>query len=398
MNTTESSITGREHESILQTYKRLPIVIDHARGCSVFAADGTEYIDFLGGIAVNTLGHSHPRIIEAINRQASRYLHVSNYFYQDVQVELAERIVRHVGYGKVFFSNSGAEATEGALKFARLWGNKHGRDTVVGFTGGFHGRTYGALSIMDKPRYKDGMGPFLSGTAVLPYNDAAALLAAPAPAAVMVECIQGEGGVSSLTAEFAEALRQVQRDGALLIADEVQAGAGRTGAFCSYEHFGLRPDVVVMAKGIGGGLPLGALVVAEHIQELMQPGMHGTTFGGNALSCAAGIAVIDELEAGLMEHVRSVDRQLRSTLEAVAAEFPEIVLEVRGKGCMMGLALAIPSAPIVEALLRHRIIANATSDTVIRLVPPLVVGDREVDMLAAALRATFSEHGRPVEA
>lgn len=398
MNTTESSITGREHESILQTYKRLPIVIDHARGCSVFAADGTEYIDFLGGIAVNTLGHSHPRIIEAINRQASRYLHVSNYFYQDVQVELAERIVRHVGYGKVFFSNSGAEATEGALKFARLWGNKHGRDTVVGFTGGFHGRTYGALSIMDKPRYKDGMGPFLSGTAVLPYNDAAALLAAPAPAAVMVECIQGEGGVSSLTAEFAEALRQVQRDGALLIADEVQAGAGRTGAFCSYEHFGLRPDVVVMAKGIGGGLPLGALVVAEHIQELMQSGMHGTTFGGNALSCAAGIAVIDELEAGLMEHVRSVDRQLRSTLEAVAAEFPEIVLEVRGKGCMMGLALAIPSAPIVEALLRHRIIANATSDTVIRLVPPLVVGDREVDMLAAALRATFSEHGRPVEA
>lgn len=387
------SLIDREHELILQTYKRLPIAVEHAEGMYIHAADGTRYLDFLGGIAVNALGHTHPRVVAAIEGQARRYMHVSNYFYQDAQVAFVERLHAAVGYAKAFLTNSGTEATEGAIKLARAFGAPQGKDRVIGFTGGFHGRTYGALSIMDKPHYKDGMGPFLPATAVLPFNDTAALRAAIGPdvCAVFIEFVQGEGGIRWATPEFVAALLELREEhGFLVVGDEIQTGAGRTGTFLACEHFNARPDIVTLAKGIGGGLPLGCIMVSERLTEVWSAGRHGTTFGGNAVACAAGSAVLDVLSEGLLDRVREVGALMMSELHAVAADFPGIITEVRGAGAMAGLELSVPAGPVVDAMLERRVIANATSDTVVRLVPPLVFEPEHVHEMIAALREALS--------
>jgi acetylornithine/N-succinyldiaminopimelate aminotransferase len=303
------SLIEREHAHFLQTYKRLPIEVDRAEGMYVYAADGTRYLDFLGGIAVNTLGHSHPRVLEAVERQMRRYMHISNYFYQDAQVEFVERLCSMSGYARAFLTNSGAEANEGAMKLARAFGNPSGKRGIIGFTGGFHGRTYGVLSIMDKPRYKDGMGPFLPDTCVLPFNDIYALRAAvdETTCAVAIEFLQGEGGINWGDRDFiAELFELRSRFGFLVIADEIQAGAGRTGDFFSFERFDVRPDIVTLAKGVGGGLPLGAILTTEELAGVWGSGQHGTTFGGNAVACAAGSAVLDELRDGAMANAREM--------------------------------------------------------------------------------------------
>ncbi|HVZ42109.1 MAG TPA: acetylornithine transaminase [Candidatus Kapabacteria bacterium] len=387
------SLIDREHELFLPTYKRLPIVVDRAEGMYVYAADGTRYLDFLGGIAVNSVGHSHPRVIEAIETQLRRYMHVSNYFYQDAQIAFAEKLSAMTGYHKVFLTNSGTEATEGAMKLARAFGSAEGRQRILGFTGGFHGRTYGALSIMDKPRYKDGMGPFLPETGVLPFNDVQALRDAMSHdvCAIVVEFLQGEGGVRWATQEFADAIAELREEfGFLLIGDEIQAGAGRTGDFFGFERFGVVPDIVTMAKAVGGGLPLGAILVAERLSHVWGSGQHGTTFGGNAVACAAGSAVLDLLSEGLMDHARMMGAVLLSELLGLQAEFPELVTEVRGAGAMAGMELSIPAGPLVDALLDRGIIANATSDTVIRLVPPLTFQQEHIAEVIGALRAVLA--------
>ncbi len=390
------SLIDRERNHFLQTYKRLPIEVEYAEGMYIYSSNGTRYLDFLGGIAVNSLGHSHPRISAAIERQLRRYTHLSNYFYQDVQVEFVERLCSASGYDRAFLTNSGTEATEGAIKLARSYGSPYERDEIIGFTGGFHGRSYGALSIMDRPRYKDGMGPFLPATRILPFNDVDALRAAVSDrtCAVMLEFLQGEGGIRWATPEFVEAVMELRhRHGFLVIADEVQAGGGRTGSFFSFDRFRVRPDIVTLAKGIGGGLPLGAILTTENLAGIWGGGQHGTTFGGNALACVAGNVVIEELRNGLMEHAAEMGEILIGWLQQLQDEFPDLVREVRGAGAIVGVELTEPSAPFVDAMLRRRIIVNSTADTVIRLLPPLIYDREHIDQLIVAMRACFAESG-----
>lgn len=382
------SLTEREHDVIFQTYSRLPIEIASASGCRISAMDGTVYLDFLGGIAVNALGHSHPHVVQNVIDQAKRYMHVSNFFYQEPQVRLAELLRNASGYPRVFFTNSGAEATDGAMKMARRYGSKAARYDVIGFSGGFHGRTYGALSLMDKPLYKEGMGPFLPNTLVLPYNDVDALTSRVdvTTCAIMLEFVQGEGGLREATPEFVDALAAIQRDrGVLIIADEVQAGIGRTGSFFAFERYGIKPDIVICAKAIGGGLPLGAILATEEAAALFDRGMHGTTYGGNAVACAAGIAVMEEVLGGQMEHVQQIGTYLHTHLLEVQRAHPALVSEIRGRGCMQGIVLTTEAAPFVQALLKRGVIANATAGTVIRLVPPYIITETDVDEFTAAL-------------
>jgi len=376
-----------EHRHILQTYKRLPVVVDRTEGMEIIAHDGTRYLDFLGGIAVNALGHSHPDILAAIDRQSRRYLHISNYFYQDAQIDFARKLTELSGYSRVFLSNSGTEANEGAMKLARAWGAAQSKREIIGFGGGFHGRTYGVLSVMDKPAYKDGMGPFLPETRVLPFNDVAALRATvgPGTCALIVEFLQGEGGIHAATPEFVVAIEELRREhGVLLIADEIQGGAGRTGTFHSFEHHGVRPDIVTLAKGIGGGLPLGAILVDAHLAEVWSSGRHGTTFGGNALSCAAGSVVLDHLASGLMDHVAAMGRLMIERLEALKAAHPQVILDVRGAGCIIGVEVAVPAGQVVDAMLAQGVIVNATADRTVRLLPPYIVTAEQIERMIEA--------------
>ncbi|MBU3742087.1 MAG: aspartate aminotransferase family protein [Candidatus Kapabacteria bacterium] len=386
MNHTET--IEREQQSLFQTYKRLPVVIDRAEGCRIIDVDGNVYLDFLGGIAVNALGHSHPRVVEAVTYQARRYMHVSNFFYQEPQVKLAEQLKGISGYDRVFFSNSGAEAIEAAMKLARRHGSRNGVYDIVGFTGGFHGRTYAPLSIMDKPLYKEGMGPFLPNTMVLPYNDIDAFESRvdEHTCAVVLEFLQGEGGIAEASSDFVDAIVAArERYGFLLIADEVQAGIGRTGDFFAYEQYGIRPDIVVVAKSMGGGMPLGAVLATDAVASLFDRGMHGTTYGGNAVACAAGSVVVQEVMDGLLEHVRSIGAYLHSALELLARTYPQRVAGVRGRGCMQGLVLHEEAAPVVAALLERRVIANATAGNVVRIVPPYIITRDDVDAFVAAM-------------
>ncbi len=388
-----AALMEREHAVVFQTYRRIPVAIERAEGARIIDVDGRSYLDMLGGIAVNALGHSHPRIISAIEQQITRYMHVSNVFYQEPQVALAEQLVKASGYPRVFFTNSGAESTDGALKLARRYGSARGRYDVIGFTGGFHGRTYGALSLMDKPLYKDGMGPFLPNTLVLPFNDVDALESRvdENTCAVMIEFLQGEGGIQSATQEFVDALFALKETyGFLIIADEVQSGIGRTGDFFSFEAYGVRPDIVTVAKAMGGGLPLGAILATEEAAALLDKGMHGTTYGGNPVACVAGSVVVDEVCSGLMDHVQNIGVYLYEQLQVLMTEFPEQIREIRGRGCMQGVVLNTDAAPYVQDLLRNGVIANATAGNVIRLVPPFVITNDDVDELLRALRTVMS--------
>ncbi len=390
---TSSDLIQREHKVIYQTYKRLPIVIESAKGCHIQAKDGKTYLDMLSGIAVNALGYAHPRLIAAAEAQLHRYLHVSNFFYQEPQIRLAELLCAQSGYSKVVFTNSGAEAWDAAMKLARAYGNAHGHSgDVIGFKGGFHGRTYGALSVMDKELYKKGMEPFLPGTQVIAYNDIEALRATvnATTCAVALECIQGEGGISQADDEFMKELVQLREQfGFVIIVDEVQTGVGRTGDFFAFERYGFQPDIITMAKGLGGGLPLGAVLASEKLSSVWQQGQHGSTYGGNALACATGIVVLEELASGLQQHVRTISAELRSGLDQIHSEFPEYILQVRGRGLMLGLALCENSTTLRDALIDRGVITSATAETVLRIVPPFVIGKEEVAEFLDKLRESI---------
>jgi acetylornithine/N-succinyldiaminopimelate aminotransferase len=384
----------RESKAILQTYARLPIAVDRAEGCHVYDKSGKKYLDFLAGIAVNALGHSHPKVIEAATKQMQRYMHVSNYFYQDIQIELAEKIKKLSGYDKVFYSNSGTEAVEGAIKLARRWGNKNGKSQMIAFSGGFHGRTFGPLSLMDKPHYKAGMGPFLDNMNVIQYNKPNLLRSHlnSSIAAVILEFVQGEGGVEKTSHEFVETLFELrEQHNFLIIADEIQAGAGRTGKFFGFDNFGVKPDIVTMAKGVGGGMPLGAILVQENLSEVFEKGMHGTTYGGNAVACATGMVVLDELENGLMDHVVEVGEYLHIKLEEIKEKYYKYITEVRGLGLMKGLLLNHDAGSVVRKLIENGVITNAASGYVLRMVPPLIVSKEEIDEFIEILDKSLEE-------
>jgi predicted acetylornithine/succinylornithine family transaminase len=384
------SLQSRESAALFHTYKRLPLEVERGDGVYLYTTDGRRYLDMFGGLAVNALGYAHPRVLRAIAEQSARYIHLSNYFLQEPQIRLAELLVRHAGYPRVFFANSGTEATEGAMKLARKWGAARGKAEIVAFTNAFHGRTLGALSVMDRPKYRDGFGPFLDHCRVVPFNDAKALEGAVnlQTGAVLVEFIQGEGGVRPVSQEVGTLLARLQKQfGFLLIADEIQSGAGRTGKFFGFQHYPVTPQIVTMAKPIGGGLPLGAILATEEAAGVLEPGMHGTTFGGNPVACAAGIAVLEEIEsAGLLAAASQRGARLKRGLEELAAEVPKLVREVRGFGLMLGMELDRSGDPAVEAMRERGILINCTDTTVLRFLPPLIITDEHVDMTLKALR------------
>lgn len=390
----ENNLIEREHHLFMQTYKRLPLVVDRAEGVYIYTKDGKKYLDFLGGIAVNTLGHCNEKINQTIRIQMERYSHLSNYFYQDTQINFANKLIEATGYSKVFLSNSGTEANEGAIKIARRWGVINNKSEIIAFSGGFHGRTYGSLSIMDKPVYKDKMGPFIPDTKVIKYNDLDELHRNinNNTAAIFLEFIQGEGGITAASKEWTEQIKKLKEQyNFLIIADEVQSGVGRTGKFFGFKHFDIQPDVVTVAKGIGGGLPLGVILVNSALDDIFDKGNHGTTFGGNALACASGIVVIDELNSWVMEHVIDVGNYFSEKLNTILSKYPNYVLEIRGIGLMKGIVLSFDASILVELLLENGVISNATAGNVLRLLPPLIIEKEHIDIFIDNIELSFEK-------
>lgn len=373
----------RENKAIFQTYKRLEIQIESAEGLRVKDTQGNVYLDFLGGIAVNVLGHSHPKLIQAINEQIHKYMHVSNYFYQEPQIKLAEKLKECSQMDRIFFTNSGSEATEGAVKLVKKWGSDRGKSQIISFSGGFHGRTYGALSMMQKPLYMDGMGPFLDDRLVLEYNNVEELEknVNKNTAALYLEFLQGEGGLTEVSVEFVKKIKELKsKYNFLVVADEIQSGIGRTGKFSFYEHFDIQVDIITLAKGLGGGLPLGAFLAKEEVASVWSYGQHGTTFGGNAVSCAAGLVVLQELyENSLSENIKVSGEYLKAGLKSLKNKYPDMIDEIRGQGLMLGVKLKTEARSIVDKLLEHFVITNSTSVDVLRLLPPYTVTKTEID-------------------
>jgi acetylornithine/N-succinyldiaminopimelate aminotransferase len=395
-DTLTDSLSIREKEVFFPTYERFSIgEISSASGVFIDTESGDRYLDVIAGLGVNALGHSHPAVVKAVQEQAARYMHLSNLYLQDVQVTLAEKLSTLSGWSKVFFTNSGTEAVEGALKLARKYFSSKEKTELVGVSNSFHGRTYGALSVMDKGKYRDDFGPFLNeATCLIPYLEKnLSERVSQKTAAVILEVIQGEGGIIEVPASFVKTLHELQNKfGFLIIADEIQSGIGRTGKFFAYEHYSLRPDIVVCAKALGGGLPLGAILSNDAIASAFKPGTHGTTFGGNAIACAAGLAVLTELENRLLDKVNSESAYLHDRLFGLKEKYPQLIKEIRGKGFMVGVDLLTPAKEIHSMLLQMKVITNVTANTVLRLLPPLVFDHENTDMFIDAFDATLNSH------
>ncbi len=368
------------------------------KGAWVWDVEDNRYLDFLSGIAVTNVGHCHPRHVKAIRKQAGTLMHVSNLFYNREQPELAHRLSDISLRGKCFFCNSGAEANEALIKLARLWGKPRGRHEIVTMANSFHGRTMATISATGQSKVQDGFAPLLEGFVQATFNDLDSVRAALSPrtAAVLVEAIQGEGGVRPATRAFMEGLRRLcDEQGILMLCDEVQCGMGRTGRWFGYEHFGIQPDAISLAKGLGGGFPIGAIVVRPSLSDVFQPGRHATTFGGTPLACAAARAVIDIIEdEGLRANAQLRGQQFMDRLKQLATRYAWI-REVRGMGLMIGMELDRPAAGLQELLLEKGLLALATAHTVIRFLPPLNLrrsqvtkAVRMVDKACAAFNAT----------
>lgn len=383
-----SPLRDRWQESMMDSYGTPPLALVGGAGAVVVDDTGREYVDLLGGIAVNTLGHAHPAVVSAVSKQVATLGHVSNLYAAEPPVALAELLLALAGRpGRVFFANSGAEANETAFKISRLTG----RTEVVATRGGFHGRTMGALALTGQPAKADPFRPLPTTVTHVDYGDSAALAAAvtDATAMVILEPIQGENGIVVPPAGYlAEARRITAEHGALLVLDEVQTGIGRTGHWFAHQAEGIEPDVVTLAKGLGGGLPLGACIAFGPTADLLRPGSHGTTFGGNPISCAAGLAVLSTIAGtGLLDHVERVGDQLRRGVQAL---HHPLVAEVRGAGLLLGIVLTTPVAAVaVEALREAGFLANAVQPGVIRLAPPLILTADQADAFLAALPAAL---------
>ena len=385
------SIFEKESKYFFHTFHRLPIEIDRGEGVYLYAKDGKRYLDFFGGIAVNVLGYNHPSINAAIENQIHRYIHLSNYYVQDKVVELAERIIIASGYKRIFFSNSGTEAIEGAVKLVRKWGKGSEKTQLLNLTNSFHGRTMGALSLTERPAYRDGYEPFLPNTESIEFNNVGDLQSKVngQTLAVVLEFIQGEGGINVVSKEFVQVLKLLQEKfGFLIVADEVQAGVGRTGKFFGFENYDIRPDIAIIAKAIGGGLPLGAILGNDKVADVLTYGTHGTTFGGNPVACAAGCAVMEEIiDKGLMKQAGIIGEYLKSKAIELQNKFPAIIKEVRGYGCMLGIDLNQGGQPIVDELLKRGILINCTNNSVLRLLPPYIVTEDQCDQLMFELHS-----------
>ena len=381
---------------VARTYARTPIALVKGKGVKVWDADGKEYLDFLAGIAVNSLGHCHPAIVRAIRSQSQRLLHVSNLYHIQPQAELARELCRHSFADRVFFCNSGAEANEAAIKLARRYGLEKlgGKYEVISTHNSFHGRTLATLTATGQEKVRAGYDPLPDGFRQVPYNDLGAVEGAideKKTAAILVEPIQAEGGVIVPDESYLRGLREIcDQRGVLLIFDEVQTGMGRTGKLFGYEHFGIQPDIMTLAKALGGGLPLGAMLAREEIASSFGPGSHASTFGGNPVSCSAGLAVMHALlPGGVLKNCAQMGKYFVKGLEALKKRF-SFIREIRGKGLIIGVELEIEGSKIADGCMEAGLLMNCTAYKVLRFVPPLTIKKNEIDRGLAILEKVLA--------
>lgn len=386
---------------LLPTYKRSSTVFTRGRDCWVYDSTGKKYLDFLGGIAVNALGHAHPRVVEVIRREAPRAIHLSNLFHNSYQGPLARKLAEWSGLHRVFFSNSGSEAIDGALKLARLWGGQKGpanartnsKHRILAMENSFHGRTFGAMSVTATEKYRAPFAPVVPGVEFVRFNDVADLEAKfdASVCAVLIEPVQGEGGIHSVTEEFWNRARSLAtQHEALLIADEIQCGLGRTGRYFAYQRFSTKPDIAVVAKPLAAGLPLGAILTTQAVADLVSPGMHGSTFGGGPLACAVALEFLKTVdEAGLLKNIRERGEEIRAGLAALAKEF-KFIKEVRGEGLMIGVELSIEGAPFVTEAMRRGLLINCTHEYTLRLLPPFIITRAQVRQFLELIQSVLT--------
>ncbi|MEP0712964.1 aspartate aminotransferase family protein [Algoriphagus sp.] len=391
---TNQDLYSKDKENYLPTFNRMPLAFIKGKGSRLWDANGKEYIDLLAGIAVNNVGHCHPHVVKAIQEQAAQLIHISNFFVSPQQVALSELLVKMSGLDRVFLTNSGAESVEGAIKIARRYAHKQGKGgKVISMQNSFHGRTLATIATGQK-KYQQGFGPIPAGFTQVPFNDLAAVEAAidGETAAVIVEPIQGEGGVVPAEKAYLEGLRKVcDEKGILLIFDEIQCGIGRTGKWFAKDHFGVQPDIMTLAKGLGGGVPIGALLCNEKVASAIEFGDHGTTFGGNPLVSASAIATIEVInEEQLCKRATETSEWLRGKL-AVLIEKHEELESVRGLGLMLGVKMKSEAKPYVLRLLEEGIVTNATAGNILRLVPALNISRDDLNIFLEKLDKTLSE-------
>ena len=394
---------------LLPTYKRSAILFTHGRGAFVFDSNGKKYLDFLGGIAVNALGHAHPRIVKTIRRESARAIHLSNLFHNEFQGPLARKLAEWSGLDRVFFANSGPEAIEGALKLARLCGRPApgalsktpAKTRILAMQNSFHGRTFGALSVTATEKYRAPFEPLVPGVEFVTFNDIADLEAKfdDTVCAVVLETIQGEGGIYPVTEPYWERARALAtQHGALLIADEIQCGLGRTGRYFAYQQFSSKPDIAVIAKPLAAGLPLGAILTNNSVAARVAPGLHGTTFGGGPMICAVALEFLKIVEdEKLLENVRARGQEIRAGLEKLRSRF-DFVREIRGEGCMFGVELSSEGGPFVAEAFKRGLLINCTHDFTIRLLPPFLVTKAQVREFLQLFETVFSKTPRVVPA
>ena len=378
---------------VIANYGRLPRVIVKGEGCYMYDADGNKILDMFPGWAVSAIGHCHPRVVDALRKQAGELLHIDNTFYSEQQGELAKLLSERAFGGKCFFCNSGAEANEAALKLARLHTSQE-KYKFITAEGSFHGRTFATVTATAQPKYHEGFLPLLPGFVYVPFNDISALESAFSDevAAVLVEPIQGEGGINVATAEYLQAIRRLcDEKGAVMILDEVQTGMGRTGKWFGYQHFDVEPDIITMAKALGGGVAIGAMMAREEIAASLVPGKHASTFGGNCLACAAGVSVIKAIEEdNLLEYAAKLGLYIKDKLEQLKQKH-SIIDSVRGIGLMIGVQLNGPGKEIVDKCLEMGVRVNCTNNTVLRFMPPMIATKDQIDQAIEILDAVLKE-------
>ncbi len=378
---------------IMNTYKRFPVVLRKGRGMKVWGTDGKEYLDFVGGVAVNILGHCHPKVVIAIQKQAQRLLHVSNYYHIGPQIRLAKLLVKHTFADKVFFCNSGAEAVEGAIKLARKYAKENvssDRFEIITAENSFHGRTLAALTATGQEKFQKGFEPLVPGFRYVPFNNIKAITNSITDntCAIMLEPIQGEGGVKIPDPDYLKEVRKIcNENNLLLILDEVQTGMGRTGKFFAHEHFGITPDIMTIAKGLGGGTPIGAVLATDKVASAFQPGNHASTFGGNPLVCAAGVATVETLleDGFILDQCNRMGIYMMERLGYLKDKFPSLIIDIRGIGLLIGMELSIECEPIVKECLKMGVLTNCTAGNVLRFIPPLIVQKKDIDYLINVL-------------
>ncbi len=380
MNTKE--IIAQYEKFVIKTYTRTPVVIVKGKGLKVWDLEGSEYLDFFPGWAVSGLGHCHPRVVNAIRNYLKKIIHVPNNYYNMLQGKLAQAIIEHSFEGKVFFCNSGAEANESAIKLVRAYGASKGKYEIITMQNSFHGRTLATITATGQPKYQKGFDPLPAGFKSVPFNDIKELETAitEKTSAIMIEPIQGEGGINVAKKDYIEAIRKIcDKKDLVLIFDEVQTGMGRTGKMFCFGHYGVAPDVMTLAKSLGGGIPIGAMVAAKKFEDVLKPGMHASTFGGSPIACSASLAVFEAIKKErLLQNTREMGEYLVQKLTELKKKKP-VIKEIRGMGLMIGMELSIDGKNIVETCFKERLFINCTQGNVLRLMPGMIVNKKQID-------------------